>query len=109
MRSLELLYFLLPKKGERCAPIGGYDDIDVVRAVKLGGVVSGDRMELSVVIHVQGGRARKLLHLITPSQCMNWISDGTWEVVGGERWEGMGRIGGCGSPLQTTCSILVAF
>ena len=35
--------------GERCAPIGGYDDIVVVRAVKLGGVASGDRMEPSAV------------------------------------------------------------
>ena len=32
--------------GERCAPIGG---IEVVRAVKLGGVASGDRMEPSAV------------------------------------------------------------
>ena len=35
--------------GEKCAPIGGYDDIEVVRAVKLGGVASGDRMEPSAV------------------------------------------------------------
>ncbi|KAL5500738.1 hypothetical protein EMCRGX_G012336 [Ephydatia muelleri] len=35
--------------GERCAPIGGYDDIEVVRAVKIGGVASGDRMEPSAV------------------------------------------------------------
>ena len=35
--------------GEKCALIGGYDDIEVVRAVKLGGVASGDRMEPSAV------------------------------------------------------------
>ena len=33
----------------RCAPIGGYDNIEVVRAVKLGGVASGDTMEPSAV------------------------------------------------------------
>eukprot|EP00731_Ephydatia_muelleri_P011186 Em0006g80a len=42
-----------PKEGgaqhSRCAPIGGYDDIVVVRAVKLGGVASGDTMEPSAV------------------------------------------------------------
>ena len=35
--------------GERCVPIGGYNNIEVVRAEKLGGVVSGDRMEPSAV------------------------------------------------------------
>ena len=33
----------------KCAPIGGYDDIVVVKAVKLGGVASGDKMEPSAV------------------------------------------------------------
>eukprot|EP00731_Ephydatia_muelleri_P011203 Em0006g97a len=35
--------------GEKCAPIGGYEDIVVVRAEKQGGVASGDRMEPSAV------------------------------------------------------------
>ena len=46
--------YYFPRLGRRkfslwCAPIGGYDDIEVVRAVKLGGVASGDRMEPSAV------------------------------------------------------------
>ena len=42
-----------PKDGgaqhSRCAPIGGYEDIEVVRTVKLGGVATGDRLEPSAV------------------------------------------------------------
>ena len=44
---------LLPKEegatGDRCAPIGGYDDVIVVRAAKLGGVATGDKMKPSAV------------------------------------------------------------